>query len=162
MSRDLDTVVRQASRADWPTVRPLLSEVGSVADAGIEGRFVERVSDPESLVLVALQGEALVGYAWVQSFGPHLRSGDIVARLHDLAVIPSHRRRGVGREIFEAVADWCRREGIRWLQWQASASAVGFYSRLGLAGDTKSDLEEHPFYELEFEQAAQLSADPSA
>jgi GNAT superfamily N-acetyltransferase len=103
-----------------------------------------------SVALAGAEGVELVGYAWVQDYGPHLRGGAHTARLHDLYVAPEWRRRGVGRQLFEHVRAWAARRPIRWLQWQASTAAVPFYARLGLIGDTKSDLETHPFYELDF------------
>jgi len=55
-----------------------------------------------------------------------------------------------GPGLFEAVLAWAAERSMRWLQWQASTAAVPFYARLGLVGDTKSDLEAHPFYEIDF------------
>jgi GNAT superfamily N-acetyltransferase len=65
-------------------------------------------------------------------------------------MITSRDRRGIGRSLFEAITKWCEGAGITELQWQASPSAGPFYKSLGLVGDTKSDLEEYPFYEISF------------
>jgi hypothetical protein len=54
------------------------------------------------------------------------------------------------------VRKWTAAHTIRWLQWQASTSAVPLYEHLGLIGDTKSDLEEHPSYDIDFTRSASV------
>ncbi|MDQ3700334.1 MAG: GNAT family N-acetyltransferase, partial [Chloroflexota bacterium] len=104
---------------------------------------------PEHLLLVAVSGAEMIGYAWVQDYGPGLRRWWSVARLHDLYVAPGARRRGIGRALIMAVREWATgRETVKYLEWQASQAAVPFYERLGLQGDTRADLEEHPFFEI--------------
>lgn len=72
--------------------------------------------------------------------------------LHDIFTLPEQRGKSIGTELFEAAKRWYEDNNISYLQWQADKDAVGFYEKLGLKGDTKSDLEEHPFYEIEFER----------
>ncbi len=51
--------------------------------------------------------------------------------------------------MFGAVRAWAtRQETVKYLEWQASLPALGFYERLGLRGDTRSDLEQHPYFEI--------------
>src|SRR5207248_11475500 len=98
---------------------------------------------------VAIDGYRLVGYGWAQDYGPHLRSGASTARLHDLFAVPDCRRRGIGAALFTAIKTWAMGKGVRYLQWQASLSAVPFYERLGYAGDPCPQ-PDYPFFEIEF------------
>ncbi|HEX2033992.1 MAG TPA: GNAT family N-acetyltransferase [Chloroflexota bacterium] len=140
---------------------PLLYEMGhgTLPPEGIGSlppdvaeRIARLCQRPEHFVPVAVAGGpagALVGYAWVQDYGPGLRRWWSVARLHDLFTVPRWRQRGVGRGLFEAVRRWAgQRETVKYLEWQASLPAVPFYERLGFTGDTRSDLEQHPYFEL--------------
>src|SRR6266542_1677886 len=151
MSSPLPVTIRPARAADWPHLWPLLQAMGGTdSETAAHERLRRYAERSEHCLPVAIVEGKLVGYAWAQDYGPHLRSGERTARLHDLYVAPEWRRRGVGRGLFEAIREWAVGHSIRWLQWQASREAVPFYARLGLVGDTKSDLEAHPFYEIDF------------
>lgn len=121
-----------------------------------EASFTERVAAKRLLadhyIPVCLIGDEVVGYAWVHEYGVHIRNGLSTARLNDLIVSTEHRHLGVGRALFESVVTWVEGRSVKWLQWQASTKAVGFYERLGLQGDPCPD-PEHPFYEVTFPRA---------
>ncbi len=143
--------VRPAQETDLPALWPLLCEMGKTdSEAAVLARTARLLGDSSHCLPVALAGGLVVGYAWAQDYGPHLRSGDRVARLNDLFVAEDHRRRGAGALLLSAVTDWARARGVRWLQWQASADALPFYERLGLFGDPCPD-PGHPFFEMEFQ-----------
>lgn len=118
-----------------------------------EYAFFNRVSQlieaNDHHIAIALFHSKLVGYAWVQDYGPHLRTGFKTARFHDLIVDENMRMKGIGRKLFESIRDWSQARGVRWLQWQASPKAVVFYERLGLKGDLCPQ-PEYPFFEIEF------------
>lgn len=141
-------LLRRAERADYASIRPMLDIMGHASEPSLEERFTEYVESSSHCILVATSDRGAIGYAWAQNYGPHLRSGKSYARLHDLAVSQHHRRQGIGRALFNGVVKWCEEAGIVELQWQAARSAAPFYDSLGLRGDTKSDLVEHPFYEI--------------
>ena len=48
-----------------------------------------------------------------------------------------------------AIKTWAERKGVRYLEWQASLSAVPFYERLGYTGDPCPQ-PDYPFFEIEF------------
>jgi len=142
--------IRRATSEDWDAVWPLLQGMGKVGsmDAARQ-RFERIVRDPSHYFSIAIYDSALVGYAWAQDYGAHLRTGDRTARLHDLFVWPERRGRGIGAAIFHAVQEWARQEGVRYLEWQASLSAVPFYERLGYTGDPCPQ-PEYPYFEIDF------------
>jgi hypothetical protein len=51
--------------------------------------------------------------------------------------------------VWREESGWVSVRGIRWLQWQASPQAVGFYERLGLKADTRPQ-PEYPYFKLFF------------
>src|SRR5579862_1567016 len=58
--------------------------------------------------------------------------------LEDLWVAPTWMHRGIGRQLFRAVAERARRLGADKLCWSADPNAVGFYEQLGahIVGET--------------------------
>lgn len=119
------------------------------ASEGVDVRLQGLIGRADHCIAVAHIDAELVGYAWVQDYGPHLRSGHSTARLHDLFVVEARRLHGVGSSLFAAAREWSRLRGVRWLEWQSSPSAVAFYERLGLHGDPCPQ-PDHPFFEIEF------------
>ncbi len=143
------TVIRPATPADWDTLLPLLRGMGSQADERARQRFALLACRDDHYLPIANADEELVGYGWVQDYGPHLRSGDRTARLHDLFVAPDHRRRGVGALLFDAMKTWAERRDVRYLEWQASHAALPFYAHVGYQGDPCPQ-PEFPSFEIDF------------
>ncbi|MSP13048.1 MAG: N-acetyltransferase [Chloroflexi bacterium] len=143
--------IRPCVISDGPEMWPLLQDMGYIdSEAGVRQRLTALSLREDHYIPVAAVETLIVGYAWVQDYGPHLRSGARTARLNDLYVLPAWRRHGAGRRLFAAVRAWAQARGVRWLQWQASRAAIPFYERLGFQGDTVGDLPEHPFFEIDF------------
>lgn len=143
-------MVRAAILEDWPEIERLLRSIGFTdgqTPDQLRARLSEAIARPEHILCVAEQ-DGLVGYAWAQDFGPHLRSGQSTAKLHDLWVDEPLRGHGVGRDLFAAVRAWAIERRVRWLQWYAGTSATGFYSALGTEPIPTHDAV-HPFYELD-------------
>lgn len=142
--------IRRATSEDWDAVWPLLHGMGKVGpmDAARQ-RFERIVRDPSHYFSIVMYDDALVGYAWAQDYGAHLRTGDRTARLHDLFVRPERRGRGIGAAIFRAVREWARQEGVRYLERQASLSAIPFYEHLGYTGDPCPQ-PEYPYFAIDF------------
>ncbi len=142
--------IRPAVPTDTEQLVDLLKAFGSVHEPELNDRISTVIDKNDSFLIVAENDGKLTGYVWVQSYGRHLRSGHITARLNDLFVLPEFRNQNIGRQLFEATKEWAKHNGVKYLQWQANSASIPFYEKLGLTGDTKSDLEEHPFYEIEF------------
>ena len=83
----------------------VLGEVRAEADSWAvrRGLYEDWLKDPEAFVLIAeSQGEP-VGYAVVQVRGPEetWATGDRVAQLETLTVLPGHRGQGIGSALVE-------------------------------------------------------------
>src|SRR5262245_12057536 len=89
---------------------------------------------PERVILVAQEGEAVVG---VSGGGPALRPPEPgVFELYVLNVDPAHWGMGAGGALLEAFAAWCLAQGARELVlWVAegNARARTFYERRGMS-----------------------------
>jgi ribosomal protein S18 acetylase RimI-like enzyme len=124
-----------------PELREALGPLRSDAESWAVRRalYEEWLAEPDAFVLIASGdgGDGNVGYALV-----HMRSGeetwatgDRIAELETLAVLPSHRGRGIGSALVEAVYEELRALDVGHLSVSVIASnadAVRFYERLGL------------------------------
>jgi ribosomal-protein-alanine N-acetyltransferase len=75
--------------------------------------------------------EGLLGFAVGKVIGSNAES---VAELESVAVKAAARRRGVGKALCVAVADWCRGQGVRALELEVragSGGAIALYGGLG-------------------------------
>ena len=142
--------IRPAILADWPSLFPLLSHMGYLdSEQSAKSRFEQLLPRSDHYLPIALLGTSLVGYAWVQNYGAHLRSGSSTARLHDLFVLPNYRKLSIGTLLFHSVKTWSAHNTVRYLEWQASQAALGFYERLGYQGNPCPQ-PDYPFFEIDF------------
>lgn len=93
-------------------------------------RLARGVRSPRDLPLVAeLAGEPC-GLAW----GRIEDSPPATARVYQMWVAPTHRRRGVGRALLDAVIGWARTEGARIVELDVTTTnrdALRLYERGG-------------------------------
>jgi len=106
--------------------RPLSSDV--------RARVVPALRDhPTSLVLLAFVDEEPVGIA-VCFFGLSTFRASPLLNIHDLAVLPRHRGKGVGRELLRAAESHARRKNCCRLTLEVlddNAPARGLYRSFG-------------------------------
>ncbi len=114
--------------------------------------FAKPYFDPEGLI-VAADGPKLVGFV-LSGFGPsadgaRLDTASGVVSL--LAVVPSHRRRGVGAELASRAEDYLRCRGARTLfagpMEPLNPFTFGLYGGSGSPGFLDSDAAARPFFE---------------
>lgn len=96
------------------------------------------LDDPLSFALVAREGERAIGYAFVTVGPGHAAwcSGDRIAELETLSVLPAERNRGVGTALVDAVERRLLELGVGDLAVTAAATNLDshrFYERRGLA-----------------------------
>ncbi len=150
-NRKLAVKIKLLTQKDYSLLIPLFQSRGKIDSNAKILKRLHTLSEQNSHFLpIAVTKGKIIGYAWVQSYGEHVRTGDITARLNDLFVLPEYRNQGVATKLFVAVKKWCKSQKVRWLQWQASTEVQQFYEKFGLKGDTKSDLEKYPFFEITF------------
>ena len=90
-------------------------------------RIAWHIRNPDSVVLAARAGSAIVGFAI-------MRYGDDTAHLNLLAVAPAHRRRGIGRRLVAWLEDTALTAGTFTIALELRAGNAGaraFYAALG-------------------------------
>ncbi|WP_344921298.1 GNAT family N-acetyltransferase [Streptosporangium oxazolinicum] len=99
-------------------------------------RFVDALGDPERLVMVAEDGDRIVGHLTGSLSGPTAMRPVTVATLGSMYVQPSYRSQGIGARLVEEFRTWARQQGARYAGVTAYASneaAVRFYRTNGFA-----------------------------
>ncbi|MGR3491815.1 MAG: GNAT family N-acetyltransferase [Shimia sp.] len=111
----------------WP---PLAIQRDIWAEGGIgPGRvdIMERAGGPKASILARIDDQP-AGAGFVSSTGG-------LAMLHALETRAKHRRKGVGRDMMRAAANWCVAHGIEWLTLivtERNAAARQLYEGLGM------------------------------
>lgn len=133
-------VIRAAREADAGAISALSVELRThlgdpthylTADAIRRDGFSAK---PEFECLVAEAGGACAGYAmFYEVYEPSYAARGFY--LADLCVTAGMRRRGIGRQLIDAVAARCRERGRTFVWWHTlpkNAEALHFYKGLGL------------------------------
>ncbi|HKO11281.1 MAG TPA: GNAT family N-acetyltransferase [Acidobacteriaceae bacterium] len=63
------------------------------------------------------------------------------AWIHSVYVEPSLRRRGIGRQLTEAMVAWCREQGFQWIYLHASEQGRPLYQSLGFQPSSEMRLK---------------------
>src|SRR5579872_1037522 len=121
-ANDDEVIIRRATRDDLPTLGRLGAELVRLHHAFDRARFIApsgdvedgyawflgtQLDEAEAVIFVAEHAGSVVGYtyaglepmSWKDLRGP-------AGFIHDVVVVPSARRRGVGARLVEAAADW--------------------------------------------------------
>jgi ribosomal protein S18 acetylase RimI-like enzyme len=108
---------------------------GDDPEAGYAWFLGTQLREPDVVILVAEQGDELVGYVYA---GIEPRSWkelrDVAGFVHDVAVVPAARRHGVAELLVEAAAEWLVGRGVaRVMLWtaQANGPAQRLFDKLG-------------------------------
>jgi ribosomal protein S18 acetylase RimI-like enzyme len=101
------------------------------------GLYAEWLQEPDAFALIALDAGRPVGYALVvfRAGEEAWVTGERIAVMETLAVLPSHRDRGLGTRLVEAVFARLRELGVT--EWEVSTmwgnrEAQRFYERFAL------------------------------
>ena len=148
MSPRGQVAVRAARPEDWLAVQSLLRELDELHAELVPAYFrpatrTERdwrtlLGDSTALVLVALDDvERPVGFLSLRVYDTPADPTMVPRRrghVETLVVSASQRRRGIGRRLLAAAADWARARGATEMvltTWVGNAEADAFYEKLG-------------------------------
>ena len=124
----MDRTVRNAASSDEDEVVRLWHRCGLTTDyndPSVDFRFA--VEGPASAVLVALEGDRLVGSVMVGHDGHR-------GWIYYLAAEPEQRNTGIGSQLIDAAENWLRDRNVPKLHLmirESNAQVTGFYQRLG-------------------------------
>jgi ribosomal protein S18 acetylase RimI-like enzyme len=99
-------------------------------------RIIDRIDDPSACVLVAVDGQAIVGYAlgFVVDLLPEMFAQEPSGFLADIYVETAYRRRGIGRALVDQMIAWFAEHDLTYWEWHVAAlndDAVAFWRALG-------------------------------
>lgn len=99
-------------------------------------RLYDKLSDEYARILVAADGETVVGYVigMIVDLMPDLFEQEVSGFLADIYVMPAYRQRGVGRRLVKTLVAWFQERNVRYYEWHVSAQntdAIAFWRELG-------------------------------
>ena len=143
--------IRPAEPADAPAIAALAREVHAQHAAALPDVFQppgpsvvtaadieDLLARPRQILLVASRADAFAGYvrAEVQEEpATKIKRASTVLHLHEMGVVPTQRRHGVGRALLRALraaAVACGAHGVSLDVYAFNADARAFYAREGL------------------------------
>lgn len=136
-------MIRRASHGDLAFMRSMLAHAYGwrvnrfAADIPL-ARYLDNWGRAGDVALIAAEGPNRVGAAWFRSFTagePGYAFLDEQTPELTIAVVPSRRRHGVGKELLAALLERARAEGhgAVSLSVEEGSRAVDFYERNGFA-----------------------------
>ena len=141
-------VIRPAGQGDIPAIVALGKELLDFHQgidalftpaedfAAVFARFVdENILNDAACVLVAVVDGKIVGYcqAMLDRHPPAIAAPDY-GQILDFAVTAEHRGTGVGKQMFAALREWFRKEGMHRIEVRhstANETAAEFWSQMG-------------------------------
>lgn len=96
-------------------------------DTVTDPRRVDRVIHGSHCYVVARDGGEIIG------IGRALSDGVGDAYIHDVTVVNSHRRRGIGRRIVARILECLEQDGITWIGLIAEKGSPDLYQKFGFA-----------------------------
>jgi GNAT superfamily N-acetyltransferase len=134
-------MIRKGGHHDLPFLRSMVNHAYNWRVNAFEAdvplaRYVENWGRPGDTALIAIDGGHSVGAAWYRLFpasAPGYAFVDERTPELSIAVVPSRRKHGVGKELIEALLARARAEGHSAisLSVEQGSPAVSFYERHG-------------------------------
>ena len=130
----MDVQIQQLTPQDTPHFEALIkifAEVFEMPEFPMPGSAYlnQLLSKPDFLVLVAKQGETVVGGLTVYILHRYYTEKP-VAYIYDLGVAPDQQRKGIGKKLIAYLLEYCREQGFEDAYVAAEADdeqAVNFY-----------------------------------
>ena len=102
------------------------------------GKYERWLADPETFFVIAESGGQPVGYAFVTVGAPFASwdTGELLAQLETLSVLPDHRGDGVGAALLDAAWERLSQRGVESMSITTTTTNVDahrFYERHGFA-----------------------------
>ena len=132
--------VRSASPADAATIVGFIRGLAAYEKLSHEVKLTEAglaealfCASPRAFCDIAEADGRPVGFAlWFYNYSTF--EGGFGLYLEDIFVVPEARGTGAGKALMRRLAERCRDEGLKRLEWQVldwNAPAIAFYDRLG-------------------------------
>lgn len=143
-------IIRKAKEKDAKRLYDLLAEVQQLHAEGRPDVFVlgthkygmdnilKILDNPLTPVFVAVENDYVIGYAFCE-IKEQERTNNLYQRktyyIDDLCVDKNHRKKGVGRKLYEYVLECAKQEKCHSLTlnvWHLNSGALKFYEKVGM------------------------------
>jgi len=124
--------IRRALAADADAVFAMLERFAMSYEPdrnAFERSFAAMIDSQDTALLVADEGEALVGYVMAVEFGTLFANGSVV-QVEELFVEEAKRGAGTGQALVAAVIEWARQRGAAEVT-VPTRRAGAYYERMG-------------------------------
>jgi [ribosomal protein S18]-alanine N-acetyltransferase len=122
------TTYRQANAFDLPVFASLDKELFPYSPWSAS-QYKEEFSSPTRHFVVAVdEAESIIGYAGV--FAPGGAEADVLT----VGVVPTHRGKGIARQLMAMITDWSKQQGSIAMMLEVkvdNSDAIGLYESLG-------------------------------
>jgi len=82
----------------------------------VANHFKTKINSPDSLVLVALDEEKIVGYSYSTILLSTDKPVQNIGKIYDLVITTDYRRKGTGKKMLGAIKKWFNSRGITLLE----------------------------------------------
>jgi ribosomal protein S18 acetylase RimI-like enzyme len=101
--------------------------------------YIEKfLDDDRTYLLAAIIDGIIIGYTLAYKF-PSLYACEFLGYLYDIEVLPTHRRKGVGRLLVETLLSHLKRDGVKELWLGTAVDNAEGQALFRATGATKSD-----------------------
>jgi ribosomal-protein-alanine N-acetyltransferase len=122
------TTYRQANAFDLPVFASLDKDLFPYSPWSAS-QYKEEFSSPTRHFVVAVdEQQSIIGYAGI--FAPGGAEADVLT----VGVIPSHRGKGIARQLMALITDWAKQQGSTAMMLEVKVDnieAIGLYESLG-------------------------------
>ncbi len=126
--------IRPAEISDLSKITELSAQLGyPVFREDVEVRLRQMLSKDDHIILVACYADNDV-IGWIHAFLAYRVESALFAELGGFVVDENHRGKGIGKQLLNAVEDWCRARDVGKLRVRTRADradAHGFYEAAG-------------------------------
>ena len=135
---DISDIIASASAlvaADAGQYDPTATDLTWARQSGL-AYATQLLNDDDSLVLIARDGDAVIGHLVGRLSGPGTVHPIRVAELESIHVYPQHRGGGIGEQMVNAFLAWAAERGAQRASvtaYAANEAAQRFYTRHGFA-----------------------------
>lgn len=144
----MDQRIREITLDDLEEIQRLTAQLGYAPDAAELRTSLEHILKQDDHVALAFVSENRV-LGWIHAFQTwRIESGSFV-EIGGLVVDESQRRKGIGKQLIDAVSHWTRNRGQQKLRVRTNRTRVEthrFYERYGF-----SETKEQKVYQIRFD-----------
>lgn len=121
--------IRLVEESDMEQLCFLLEEAFDTKIARNKHEFIKAIATPNQYIFVGFEDGLLVATHMVTIENKLIHDYGKVAHMEDLAVLTSHKKRGLAKEMLDNSTEFCKRAGAYKILATCVPDMVGYYNR---------------------------------